>query len=68
MAARRIIPLLDRVLVERVLPQTKSAGGILLPDSAVAKVRRRCGPAVPDSLWTVRPGAHALFRTDSGRQ
>ena len=38
MSARRIIPLLDRVLVERVLPQTKSAGGILLPDSAVSKV------------------------------
>jgi hypothetical protein len=32
-AAKRLVPLLDRVLVEKVVPPTKSAGGILLPDS-----------------------------------
>ncbi len=31
--AKRLVPLLDRVLVEKVVPPTKSAGGILLPDS-----------------------------------
>lgn len=36
---RRLIPLLDRVLVERVVAPTKSAGGVLLPESAVPKVR-----------------------------
>ncbi|KAF6260744.1 chaperonin 10 [Scenedesmus sp. NREL 46B-D3] len=36
--ARRLIPLLDRVLVERIVAPTKSAGGVLLPESAVPKV------------------------------
>lgn len=36
---RRLIPLLDRVLVERIVAPTKSAGGVLLPESAVSKVR-----------------------------
>jgi chaperonin GroES len=38
MAARRLVPLLDRVLIERIVAPTKSAGGVLLPDSAVPKV------------------------------
>ncbi|KIZ02813.1 chaperonin [Monoraphidium neglectum] len=38
MAARRLIPLLDRVLIERIIAPTKSAGGVLLPESAVTKV------------------------------
>lgn len=32
--AKRLVPLLDRILVERLTPQTKSIGGVLLPDSA----------------------------------
>ncbi|CAG9461926.1 unnamed protein product [Pedinophyceae sp. YPF-701] len=31
--ARRLIPLLDRVLVEKVAAPTKSAGGVLLPET-----------------------------------
>lgn len=42
MAARRLIPLLDRVLVERVQAATKTAGGVLLPESAVSRVRVYC--------------------------
>merc|ERR1719506_386663 len=34
MAFRRLIPLLDRVLVEKVAPAAKTTGGILLPESA----------------------------------
>jgi chaperonin GroES len=34
------VPLLDRVLVERIVAPTKSAGGVLLPETAVQKVRR----------------------------
>jgi chaperonin GroES len=37
--ARRLIPLLDRVLIERIIAPTKSAGGVLLPETAVPKVR-----------------------------
>ncbi|KAJ2682093.1 hypothetical protein H4R19_007199 [Coemansia spiralis] len=36
--AKRIIPLLDRVLVERVKAETKTATGILLPEKAVEKL------------------------------
>ena len=36
---KRLVPLLDRVLVERVAPLQKSVGGVILPDSAVSKVR-----------------------------
>lgn len=43
MAMRRLVPLLDRVLVERLVAPGKSAGGVLLPESAVSKVRR-CPP------------------------
>ena len=37
-AARRLIPLLDRVLVKRIEPPTKSIGGVLLPESAQSKL------------------------------
>lgn len=33
----KIVPLLDRVVVERVEAETKTAGGILLPDTAQEK-------------------------------
>ncbi|BDA43854.1 probable 10 kDa heat shock protein, mitochondrial [Coccomyxa sp. Obi] len=36
--AKRLIPLLDRVLVEKLQPATKTAGGILLPETAVSKM------------------------------
>ena len=37
--AKRLIPLLDRVLVEKITAPNKSVGGILLPESASGKVR-----------------------------
>lgn len=37
-AARRIVPLLDRVLVEKIEAQKTSAGGVLLPESALSKL------------------------------
>lgn len=36
--AKRLIPLLDRVLVQKLTPPEKTVGGILLPET-VAKVR-----------------------------
>ena len=43
-AMRKFIPLLDRVLVEKVEPLKKSIGGVILPDSAVSKVRACARP------------------------
>ncbi|UJR14078.1 hypothetical protein I4U23_001074 [Adineta vaga] len=37
-ALKRIIPLFDRVLVERFAPQTKTKGGLHIPEKALGKV------------------------------
>eukprot|EP01033_Poteriospumella_lacustris_P013722 gene13723-9825_t len=34
---KRLVPLADRVLIKRITPQTKTAGGILLPESNIGK-------------------------------
>ena len=39
-AAKRLVPLLNRIVVEKVAAPTKTVGGIMLPESAVSKVRR----------------------------
>jgi chaperonin GroES len=36
-ALKSLIPLADRVLVRRIMPVTKTASGIILPESAVTK-------------------------------
>lgn len=35
----KLVPLLDRVLVEKVAAKTKTVGGVLLPESATSKAR-----------------------------
>ncbi len=40
--SKRLLPLLDRVLVEKIVAPTKTATGVLLPESSTAsKVRER---------------------------
>ena len=56
-AARRIVPLLDRVLVKRVLPEEKTAGGVFLPESAQKKLREGIIMAVgPKAVGSVQAG------------
>jgi len=50
--SRRIQPLADRVLVRKVLPQVKTAGGIFLPDSVQKK-------EIEGEIVAVGPGAIA---------
>ncbi|KAF3843627.1 hypothetical protein F7725_002476, partial [Dissostichus mawsoni] len=38
MAFRKFLPLFDRVLVERFIPETVTKGGIMLPEKAQSKV------------------------------
>jgi Chaperonin 10 Kd subunit len=56
--ARRLIPLLDRVLIEKIVAPTKSAGGVLLPESALPKVIaicvRCCHTLLPCTVTTTR--------------
>jgi len=49
---KSLAPLLDRVLVQRIKPETKTAGGIFLPDSAVKELNEAkvlaVGPGMMD--------------------
>lgn len=36
---KRLVPLLDRILVERFVPEAKTKGGIMIPEKAQAKVQ-----------------------------
>jgi chaperonin GroES len=36
-ALAKLIPLADRVLIRRVMPQVKTAGGIIIPESSMSK-------------------------------
>lgn len=51
-AVKRIVPLLDRVLIEKAVAQKTSAGGVLLPESAVSKLNE-------GRVIAVGPGARA---------
>eukprot|EP01024_Parvocaulis_polyphysoides_P075396 TRINITY_DN9741_c0_g1_i1.p4 TRINITY_DN9741_c0_g1~~TRINITY_DN9741_c0_g1_i1.p4 ORF type:complete len:117 (+),score=21.00 TRINITY_DN9741_c0_g1_i1:54-353(+) len=44
--SRRLLPLFDRVLVEKILPAQKTAGGVLLPESATPKLKEATVVAV----------------------
>lgn len=59
MAARRLIPLLDRVLIKRIEAPTKSIGGILLPESSQSKLNEgvviACGPGRRDKDGALLP-------------
>lgn len=53
---KRLIPLLDRILVERFVPEAKTKGGIMIPEKAQAKVHSA-------TVVAVGPGG----RADSGQ-
>ncbi|KAF2447539.1 chaperonin Cpn10 [Karstenula rhodostoma CBS 690.94] len=48
---RSIAPLLDRILVQRIKPEAKTATGIFLPDSAVKELNEA-------KVLAVGPGAY----------
>lgn len=54
-AIKKLIPLFDRVLVQRLAAETKTKGGVLLPEKAQGKV-------LEATVIAVGPGT----RTDSG--
>lgn len=54
-AAKRLIPLFDRVLIQRAEAITKTKGGIVLPEKAQAKVLKgtvvAVGPGSRNNVW-----------------
>jgi len=77
MAKLKIRPLGDKVLVKRLEAEGKTAGGIVLPDSAKEKPKRGIIQAVGDgkllesgerSQMQVAKGGHVLFSSYAGTE
>jgi len=65
-------PLGDRVLVRRVEEATKTAGGIIIPDTAKEKPQRgevvAVGPGKDGNLMTVAVGDIVLYGKYAGQE
>lgn len=72
MAEVKIKPLADRVLVEPSEAETKTASGIIIPDTAKEKPQRgkviAVGPGKKDEPMTVKVGDHVLYGKYSGTE
>ncbi|MGZ3901081.1 MAG: co-chaperone GroES [Bacteroidia bacterium] len=65
-------PLADRVLVEAAVAETKTAGGIIIPDTAKEKPMKgkviAVGNGKPDEPMTVKPGDTVLYGKYAGTE
>jgi len=72
MAKIRIKPLADRVLVEPMAAEEKTASGIYIPDTAKEKPQRgkvvAVGPGTKDENMTVSIGDTVLYGKYSGTE
>ncbi len=72
MAKPSIQPLADRVLVQPAEAETKTAGGIIIPDSAKEKPQRgtvvAVGPGKKDEPTTVKSADTILYGKYSGTE
>ncbi|CAF2556354.1 unnamed protein product [Rotaria sp. Silwood2] len=64
-ALKRIIPLFDRVLVERFAAETKTKGGIHIPEKALGKVLNATVVAVGKGLKQ-KDGTHVPMSVQTG--
>lgn len=67
-----ITPLHDRVIVKPAAAEQKTAGGIIIPDTAKEKPQRgtvlAAGPGKKDEPVTVAPGDTVLYGKYSGTE
>ncbi|MBK7311294.1 MAG: co-chaperone GroES [Bacteroidia bacterium] len=72
MAKISVKPLADRVLVEAAAAETKTAGGIIIPDTAKEKPQRgkvvAVGNGKPDEPMTVKVGDTVLYGKYAGTE
>lgn len=65
-------PLADRVLVEPAAAEEKTAGGIIIPDTAKEKPQKgkivAVGNGKPDEPMTVKAGDNVLYGKYSGTE
>jgi chaperonin GroES len=67
-----ITPLHDRVIVKSAPAETKTAGGIIIPDTAKEKPQRgtviAAGPGKKDEPMSVKPGDMVLYGKYAGTE
>jgi chaperonin GroES len=72
MADLNIRPLADRVIVEPAAAETKTASGIIIPDTAQEKPQRgtivAVGNGKPDEPMTVKVGDSVLYGKYAGTE
>lgn len=72
MSKVKIKPLADRVLVEPAVAEEKTAGGIIIPDTAKEKPQKgfvvALGPGTEDQKMTVKVGDSVLYGKYSGTE
>lgn len=68
MASKRLIPLLDRVLVQRAEALTKTKGGIVLPEKAQSKVLEGTIVAVGPGARSAQTGQHVPLAVNVGEK
>jgi len=72
MAKLSLKPLADRVLVEPAVAETKTAGGIIIPDTAKEKPMKgkvvAVGNGKPDEPLTVKAGDTVLYGKYAGTE
>lgn len=72
MAKVQIKPLADRVIVEAAAPETKTASGLIIPDTAKEKPQRgkvvAVGTGKKDEPLTVKVGDTVLYGKYSGTE
>lgn len=72
MAKIKIKPLADRVLIEPMAAETKTASGIYIPDTAKEKPQKgkvvAVGPGTKDEKMTVSEGNTVLYGKYSGTE
>lgn len=66
----KIRPLADRVLVKQVAAETKTASGLIIPDTAQEKTQQAVveavGPGTEKEKVTVKPGDKILYDKYAG--
>ncbi|MAU17505.1 MAG: co-chaperone GroES [Muricauda sp.] len=72
MAKVNIKPLADRVLIEPLQAETKTASGIIIPDNAKEKPQKgtvvAVGPGTKDEKMTVKVGDTVLYGKYAGTE
>ena len=72
MAKVEVKPLADRVLIEPASAEEKTAGGIIIPDTAKEKPQKgvivAVGPGTADEKMTVKVGDSVLYGKYSGTE